>query len=74
MDEICEVIENQKTIERHGHWYEDEQEEGGMTYTYVRCNNCGEFALSDSMGQIIETPFCPWCGAKMDKEKKNESK
>ena len=51
---------------RHGHWFDEEVEEAGGIYTHTRCSVCGEYALCDSVGQIIETPYCPHCGALMD--------
>ena len=43
---------------RHGKWIEDE-------YGYIHCSECGS-EWDEPEPQW--TPFCPMCGAKMDKE------
>ena len=52
---------------RHGRWIEKPFEFrcGGITtYSSVTdtvCSVCGESAI-----EYAESPYCPWCGAKMD--------
>ena len=68
------IVDLQPTIEaepiRHGKWTISE-------YEYYDCSACGESYYSgmDSTRQAKEFlknngayKFCPWCGAKMDKE------
>ena len=38
----------------------------------VICNNCGCHPLYDYFGRTTLSSFCPYCGAKMSKEEKNE--
>ena len=61
--EIEEELEHRGyTRERRGHWvskkktYKDEQT---LTWYEYECSECEELAL-------IRSPFCPWCGAKME--------
>ena len=60
---------------KHGRWIEKpyEFDFGGVkTYSSVTdtvCSVCGESAI-----EYMETPWCPWCGAKMDEVCENESR
>lgn len=73
-DCICEAIEEVPTIEAepvvHAHWImEKDYEDGKADY---KCSNC-EF--DDTFFKDIPERFykrCPHCGAKMDKEAKQE--
>lgn len=58
---------NFRTV-KHGHWEEEDVEEAGAIYIHTRCSSCGEYVLYDAVGQEIESPYCPWCGAKMDEK------
>ena len=64
------TIEHAPTIDavpvRHGRW-EDYEE------NTWQCSECGEpFYLEDGTPQENEYNYCPYCGAKMDKENKDE--
>lgn len=49
---------------KHGHWYRHDYKTHGDTCYY--CSECEKMALTDS-GMVWElTPYCPFCGAKMD--------
>lgn len=45
---------------RHGKWIRDE--------FGARCGVCGLYAYRDKFDQPWESPYCPMCGARMDKE------
>lgn len=72
-----EVLEDFPTADvaevRHGRWIEKPFEFrcGGITtYSSVTdtvCSVCGESAI-----EYAESPYCPWCGAKMDEENEDE--
>lgn len=44
----------------HGTWIKDE--------FGSKCSSCGLYAYQDKFGKPWESPYCPICGAKMDKE------
>lgn len=47
---------------QHGHWIEWHN----TTTDYgVKCSCCDSFAL-DCDGWFMKTPYCPFCGAKME--------
>lgn len=51
----------------HGKWVKEEGSycvDGGITYYDFFCSVCGE-TMTSFLG---ESDYCPWCGAKMDKE------
>lgn len=54
---------------RHGKWWRVPLEVGDQNHHYVfmsyRCSEC-KHAFDQ------KTPYCPWCGAKMDKKRKEE--
>lgn len=58
---VRKIIENQPTVDvqevRHGEWLEND-------YGYCHCSNC---RYEHDSPECI-TPYCPECGAKMDKE------
>ena len=62
------ILRNAPTVEaepvRHGKWIRDELGE--------RCDICSLYAYRDMFGQPWESPYCPNCGAKMDKGRKEE--
>ena len=62
LDAYCWCGEREEKAEpvRHGHWKED----GAMIKD--QCSVCG---LSVNWSQY-KTPYCPFCGAKMDEERK----
>lgn len=66
--EVEQFLKSIPTIEerKHGHW-----ELIQHLRPYYICSECGSKALYvlDECGDA-ETPYCPWCGAKMDEEVK----
>lgn len=45
---------------RHGRWEYGEDVD-------IQCSECGRDAMSDWMKYTqVYSPYCPWCGAKMD--------
>ena len=48
---------------RHGRWLDME--------TDPKCSVCGKYSATDKYATIYYA-YCPHCGAKMDKEVKNE--
>lgn len=76
MDEIRRAYDNMKKTAdvqpvTHGEWLGTEYDgysDGFPVYTTWKCSNCGaEFECED-----MDFHYCPNCGAKMDKEQKNE--
>ena len=57
---------------RHGHWEKVEETNGN--YYHYACSKCGELPLNDNLvGEHTQlTPYCPWCGAKMDEKGEEE--
>ena len=60
-----EIVVDAEPI-RHGHWEKVEETNGN--YYHYACSKCGELPLNDNLvGEHTQlTPYCPWCGAKMD--------
>ena len=54
---------------KHGKWYKHDKKIHGDTCYY--CSVCEKMALSDSMVWEL-TDYCPNCGAKMDRERKEK--
>ena len=53
---------------RHGRWIKDPHSQNGFPshiYMMRKCSECGHSVDN-------ATPYCPWCGAKMDAERKEE--
>lgn len=73
-NELIKLLDLEKTT---GEWIED-------SYAGIHCSECDYFPLKDVVikinadGSSVKrgnwnlTPYCPNCGAKMGKEKKNE--
>lgn len=61
LKQVVEILENQPVANvqeiRHGEWLEDD-------YGYCHCSNC---RYEHDSPECI-TPYCPECGAIMDKE------
>lgn len=55
---------------RHGQWIPDKEDvEWGNSLIYYRCSECKERPHFDKdKYKFILSPYCPNCGAKMDKE------
>ena len=68
MEAFCQFLQGRPTIEaepvRHGKWvYGDDVD--------IQCSVCGKDAMSDWMKYTqVYSPYCPWCGAKMDLEER----
>lgn len=60
-DYMTELIDEQPTIEaeptKHGEWVGVSPQTDSM-----ECSVCGYVIQSEE----LETPYCPWCGAKME--------
>lgn len=55
----------------HGHWIQEEKcspQEDDSDY-YFLCSNCGH---SDIHNVMVKVPFCWFCGARMDAERREE--
>ena len=71
-DEAIETIESIPTVDaepvRHGKWRDYQMHQLGFPahiYMMRQCSVC-EHAVEN------RTPYCPWCGAKMDGEREEE--
>ena len=68
---IHSVIDLEPTVEaepvRHGRWITDSFPMDDGDYLMERCTACGT-AIEYGMG----TPYCPFCGAKMEDEGEEE--
>ena len=47
----------------HGAWIRTKDEAGNEV---CHCSECGETACAGNCFWDLETPYCPWCGAKME--------
>lgn len=47
-----------------GRWL---RKESDLSWWY-ECSECGESPLFDPYENEVRTPFCPWCGARMEEE------
>ena len=57
---VGSMVDNAPTVEpKHGHWVRSITE-------WICCSVCGSEPPSECN---IPTPYCPWCGAKMDEVK-----
>ena len=57
-----EVLSQPKRIK--GRWI---RKESDLSWWY-ECSECGESPLFDPYEHEVRTPFCPWCGARMEEE------
>ena len=69
-----EIIENAPAADvvevKHGKWYRHDKKTHGDTCYH--CSQCEKMPLTDC-GMVWElTPYCPFCGVKMDGGKENE--
>ena len=75
--EVCETIDEAPTVDakpvRHGKWIYGEGKSGNDGYY---CTNCHEHIKwnykNESIDFIQKYNYCPYCGAKMDGERKEE--
>lgn len=70
--EVCiKLMKPADVVEvKHGKWYRHDKKTHGDTCYH--CSVCEKMALTDC-GMVWElTPYCPFCGAKMDGGKENE--
>ena len=62
----AEIVRNERVIDaepvKHGHWKKT------ITW-WIYCSVCGSEPPSECN---IPTPYCPWCGAKMDEDEWQE--
>lgn len=59
---------------RHGRWIADKEDvEWGNYFIRYRCSECKERPhFSKDRYTFIRSPYCPNCGAKMDKEAEDD--
>ena len=48
---------------KHGRWISTAST---LTGYWHKCSGCGGVAIPYYNGQDILSPYCPWCGARMD--------
>ena len=63
--------EKMPTAEKRGRWIETTKavmSNGEFMYTELRtiCSLCGKEPLYSYWHNEVQSPYCPWCGAKMD--------
>ena len=67
-DYICEVIENQSTVNaepiRHGYWIPVNPDVYGAEQ--FECSVCGVYSGDGLCRKELDYEYCPNCGAKMD--------
>ena len=60
-------FKNNPTIEPQrikGRWV---RKESDLSWWY-ECSECGDSPLFDPYEHEVRSPFCPWCGARMEEE------
>lgn len=60
LQKIYDTMTSKATIARHGQWINI-----NPMVDSVQCSNCGYQVQSIE----LTTPYCPWCGAKMQESK-----
>lgn len=71
--EIEKIFDHAPTVDpaKHGRWIEHHEPFTWMGHTTWTCSECGyECGYEKEIG--FRTPYCPNCGAKMDKEESDE--
>ena len=80
-DTFAEIPAADVAVVRHGRWEfgKDLPDSFGSISKnkyHLYCSECRNQAFNKSTDNDcdfdMDTPFCPWCGAKMDKEETNE--
>lgn len=61
----CPIVEVGKV--KHGRWISTAST---LTGYWHKCSGCGGVAIPYYNGQDILSPYCPWCGARMDEVEK----
>lgn len=56
-------IERRLNAPKHGRWISTAST---LTGYWHKCSGCGGVAIPYYNGQDILSPYCPWCGARMD--------
>lgn len=56
-----QIVEEVQEV-KHGKWIFDKDYED---FEWYDCSNCGNYIITNSTSLY---PYCPYCGAKMDKE------
>lgn len=51
---------------KRGEWKRHHKKIDGVYSEWCVCSVCGQMATAGACYYDNETPFCPWCGAKMD--------
>ena len=57
------AIEALEVEPKHGRWISTAST---LTGYWHKCSGCGGVAIPYYNGQDILSPYCPWCGARMD--------
>ena len=60
--DVARAVENAPTIDpvKHGKWVEH-------AWEWHKCSVCGTTAVNDDEGYEYLTPYCPYCGASMER-------
>ena len=67
--QMCEIIEEQPTIDpvKHGKIIESEETNSGGLIRMV-CSECGKVIYRTYGCRLADVRYCPYCGARMDGE------
>jgi rubrerythrin len=67
---IMQAIDEQPTVDpvKHGKWIVWDEIVAGIYHTVSECSECG--FTTDKMSRE-EMPYCPNCGARMDKDERD---
>lgn len=69
LDIATEIINHTPTADvepvRHGKWVSNDPD---SEFSSIHCSECGTHALLNGCEDYMPSPYCPNCGARMDKE------